>query len=804
MEEGLVPLTLFVYSLFILSSIFEFSSADNDLINSTQSIADGETLVSSGTSFELGFFSPSGSTNRYLGIWYRSFPQIIVWVANRGRPLTDLGGVLIFSSDGNLILLNATKSIIWSSNSSRAIQNSFARLLDSGNLVLGGSSDLNAENSIWQSFDYPSDTLLPGMKLGWNFVSKQNPSLTSWKSPSDPAIGDFTYRLENLGLPQAVLRKGSEKRFRTGPWNGLRFSGVSTLGQVSITNSDELLYMPVSVSYISRIVQTQSGIIEHYVLREGSSEWVVIYRTPSNMCDNYGQCGPNGICRMEGSPTCECLKGFVPKKQSEWDVLIRSSGCVRSTPLNCQNGDGFVELKNVKSPDLLEFLLNKSMNLEECKAECLKNCSCMAFANSDIMDGGSGCLMWFDDLIDIREFSDENSKQNMYIRMPASLLDHKETKKRRVLIIAIISTVLGVLFLCFLRCSRIWWRKKKQEANKEDIELPLFHLHIITTATNDFSSTNMVGKGGFGSVYKGKLSSGQEIAVKRLSKNSGQGIDEFKNEIILISKLQHRNLVKLLGCCLSGEERMLVYEYMPNKSLDHLIFDQNSKVLLTWHKRFEISLGIAKGLLYLHHDSRLRIIHRDLKASNVLLDSQLNPKISDFGIARIFVGDQIEAKTKHVIGTYGYMSPEYAIDGKFSVKSDVFSFGVLMIEIVSGKKNNRYHHPVHYRNLLGHAWMLWNEGKALELVDPCLEDLYIESQVLRCIQIGLLCVQKFPKDRPTMAAVVSMLGNEGVKLGEPKEPGFFMERDSEEMDTISVEKTSHSENAITITLPEAR
>ena len=167
---------------------------------------------------------------------------------------------------------------------------------------------------------------------------------------------------------------------------------------------------------------TQSGVFEYHVLRKGSSEWVVSYRTPSNMCDNYGQCGPNGICRMEGSPTCDCLKGFIPKKQSEWDVLVRSSGCVRSTPLNCHNGDGFVKLKNVKLPDLLEFSLNKSMNLEECKAECLKNCSCMAFANSDIRDGGSGCLMWFDDLIDIREFSEENSEQDMYIRMPASLL----------------------------------------------------------------------------------------------------------------------------------------------------------------------------------------------------------------------------------------------------------------------------------------------------------------------------------------------------------------------------------------------
>ncbi|KAM7504081.1 hypothetical protein LguiB_002985 [Lonicera macranthoides] len=291
---------------------------------------------------------------------------------------------------------------------------------------------------------------------------------------------------------------------------------------------------------------------------------------------------------MQGSPTCECLEGFVPKKQSEWDVLEWSSGCVRSTPLNCQKGDGFVKLKNVKSPDLLSFWLNKSMDLEECKAQCFKNCSCMAFANSDIRDGGSGCLIWFGDLIDIGEFSEESSEQDIYIRMPASVLDHKQTEKRRMLIIAIISTASGILFLCFLNWSRIWWRKKKREASKEDLELPLFNLATMITATSNFSSTNMIGTGGFGSVYKGKLSSGQEIAVKRLSKTSGQGLEEFKNEIILISKLQHRNLVKLLACCFEGEERMLVYEYMPNKSLDHLIFgltfnDPIFLLIIFWH-----------------------------------------------------------------------------------------------------------------------------------------------------------------------------------------------------------------------------
>ncbi|KAF8409421.1 hypothetical protein HHK36_005497 [Tetracentron sinense] len=321
------------------------------------------------------------------------------------------------------------------------------------------------------------------------------------------------------------------------------------------------------------------------------------------------------------------------------------------------------------------------------------------------------------------------------------------------------------------------------------------HLDIdlvtIAAATNNFSYESKIGEGGFGPVYKGVLETEQEIAVKRLSKSSGQGLEEFKNEVILISKLQHRNLVRLLGCCIQGDERMLIYEYMPNKSLDYFIFDHTRRTLLPWQKRFDITMGIARGLLYLHQDSRLRIIHRDLKTSNILLDTEMNPKISDFGIARIFGGDQSEARTKRVIGTYGYMSPEYAIDGKFSVKSDVFSFGVVVLEIVIGKKNRAFNHADHDHNLLGHAWLLWKEDKALELVDEAMKDSYVVSQVKKCIQVGLLCVQKYPEDRPIMSSVVVMLSNESVTLPQPKQPGFFTGRSSTNTYLMSSKENDH-------------
>ncbi|XVE52860.1 hypothetical protein DITRI_Ditri02bG0158300 [Diplodiscus trichospermus] len=282
----------------------------------------------------------------------------------------------------------------------------------------------------------------------------------------------------------------------------------------------------------------------------------------------------------------------------------------------------------------------------------------------------------------------------------------------------------------------------------------------------------MLGQGGFGPVYRGTLRDGKEIAVKRLSRGSGQGLEEFMNEVVVISKLQHRNLVRLLGCSIEEEEKMLVYEYMPNKSLDAFLFDPVKKEVLDWKKRFNVIEGISRGLLYLHRDSKLRIIHRDLKTSNVLLDEELNPKISDFGMARIFGGNENQANTKRVVGTNGYMSPEYAMQGVFSKKSDVFGFGVLLLEIVSGRRNTSFHNHQHSFSLLGYAWKLWKEDKILELVDEGISETSNHKEILRCIHVGLLCVQEFAKDRPTMPNVVSMVNSEIVDLPTPKQPAF--------------------------------
>ncbi|GER27218.1 cysteine-rich receptor-like protein kinase 29 [Striga asiatica] len=351
-------------------------------------------------------------------------------------------------------------------------------------------------------------------------------------------------------------------------------------------------------------------------------------------------------------------------------------------------------------------------------------------------------------------------------------------------IIAVVASVVACFVLAAFAWALLQKRMKLKQENTlfedESIEVESLRYTLATLkdATNDFSEENKLGQGGFGAVYKGILLNGREIAVKRLSRNSGQGDLEFKNEVLLLANLQHRNLVRLVGFCLEGTERILIYEFMENASLDHFIFDQVKRSDLNWEKRYNIIGGVARGLLYLHEDSQLKIIHRDLKPNNILLDGSMNPKIADFGMARLFGQDETHGDTGRIAGTIGYMAPEYAMHGQISTKLDVFSFGVLTLEIISGRRKNYFQRGENVvEDLLSSAWKNWREGTPEEIVDPCLNNSissFVISDMLRCIQIALLCVQENAIDRPTMASVVLMLSSSTLVLAEPSEPAFYM------------------------------
>ncbi|XP_024992042.1 G-type lectin S-receptor-like serine/threonine-protein kinase At4g27290 [Cynara cardunculus var. scolymus] len=802
--EDLFTSLLISTALFLL--LFSPSVAV-DNIAANQVIKDGETIVSAGEMYEMGFFSPANSNNRYLGIWFKKTAMgTVVWVANRDLPISDTSGTFKVSSEGLLLLSYCDDTVIWSSTCSTFVRyiNPVAQLLDTGNFVVKDGNSTDQTDLIWQSFDYPGDTWLPGMKFGKDFVAGVNRNLTSWKSTNDPSVGQYVNYVDTNGYPQMLLRQGLVVRLRVGPWNGMRFSGLpdeipNPIYSIDYAiNQKEIYYKYdlTSSSVVQMVHLTWDGIIEMMHWNNRSQDWFVYATGPVDTCGRYGICGPYGSCDINKNPPCSCMDGFEPKRPDEWSMADWSSGCRFRTPLDCQAPEVFWKIRGMKFPDTRQSWYDHSMTLGECEIACRKNCSCTAYANIDVRRGGSGCLLWFGALMDLKVCGES---QYLYIRMPASLLKDDGltisqsgfNKKIRVLTVTLsISLVLLGMSLAAYVCNKKKKRSStqgrghrvyafdKRDSNvvKEDIELNFISLSKVVKATNNFSIDNKLGQGGFGPVYKGVLESGEEIAVKKLSETSEQGYGEFYNEVVCVARLQHRNLVKLLGYCMDGNERILIYEYLSNKSLDLHLFDETKSSMLEWPLRLDIIRGIAKGILYLHQDSRHRIIHRDLKASNILLDHDMNPKISDFGLAREFGGDQMTAKTKKVVGTHGYISPEYAIHGRFSVKSDVFSFGVLVLEMVSGKKNREFSHEDVNDNLLGHTWRLYTESKYVELMCPSFRNSCIVSEVKRTIHVGLLCVQNLAQDRPTMSYVVRMLSGNSA-LPPPKQPAFFVGED---------------------------
>ncbi|XP_062095696.1 G-type lectin S-receptor-like serine/threonine-protein kinase At1g61490 [Humulus lupulus] len=829
----MAPLTLFL--LFLSSSTYCCSAVSN--LTSSKPLSLKQTLISSNQVFELGFFNPTNSSKQYLGIWYKgdSSPHSVVWVANREDPLslTDTWALLQISSNGNLELLNGTpqnSSVLWSTKVDLSSNSTLAILLDNGNFVL---RDSTSGADLWQSFQHPCDTFLPSSVLGFNLKTGDNYKINSWKAENDPSPGDFTFGIAKKKPPEAVVWIGSAIYARSGPWDKLKFTGVPDMASSykspynlveDVEEGTTYLYFNngFNNSVLSKVLLSPDGMVS-IMLKDKAGYWYANYQG-QNECDQYGICGPFGVCKITDSPMCKCLKGFEPKSVEEWNKGNWSGGCVRQTELLChkksnnnvsenngQKKDEFAKIGQVCVPDFYEYM-EAAPSVDACHTLCLNNCSCIAYS----FISGIGCLVWSDTLVDITEF--ESSGDDLFFRLAHSELlgEGGHSSKTKIIIGLVVAVsagaaLLAVVTFCLHRRkakrkattatnNELIWTSTNLKRGDDQPELHFFELDSVLIATNKFGITNKLGQGGFGPVYKGQLH-GKEVAVKRLSSSSSQGDEEFRNEMILISKLQHRNLVKLIGCCIENEEKLLIYEFMLNKSLDTFIFDDRRRVELDWAVRFNIIDGIARGLVYLHRDSSLRVIHRDLKASNILLDEKMTPKISDFGLARIFEGTLDLANTHRVVGTIGYMSPEYALRGIFSEKSDVFSYGVLLLEIISGKKNTSFKDEDQYQGLIAYSWQLWSEGRGIELVDEALGESYNESEALKCIHIGLLCVQDFATDRPSMAQIASMLSNQIFDQPQPKQPIFTFQASSSSYDPST---QSGSRCSATISVVEPR
>ncbi|KAL6844916.1 hypothetical protein ACP4OV_025575 [Aristida adscensionis] len=814
--------------------------ASDDRLVPGEPLSPGSTIVSDGGAFALGFFSPSNSTpaKLYLGIWYNDIPRrTVVWVANRETPATS-SPTLTLTNTSNLVLSDAGGRVLWTTNIVAGAASSSpppaaaatvtAVLLNNGNLVIRSPTG----TATWQSFEHPADTFLPGMKIGIRYKTRAGERLVSWKGPGDPSPGSFSlggYPSKSL---QLIVSNGTRPFWRSAScWTGSMASGglrqpnTSLITYLAVVSSDDGIY--VTYSSLSdggahtRYVLAGSGQFQLQSWHGGSSAWAVVEDWPASECSRYGHCGPNGYCDGAAAvPTCKCLDGFEPASSEDWSTGRFSRGCRRRRGAAPLCSDGFLALPGMMLPDRSVLVGDRTNS--ECAAECARNCSCVAYAHANLSSstaakgGAARCFMWAGELIDARKMGDATGSDTLYLRVAGvdadahentALTLHRHKGKDQCCedctACSSNKQCTDRHFPCMVEVERrSTFSDQLLEGNPaQDFQLPFVRFEEIAAATHNFSEACKIGQGGFGKVYQA-IVGGEEVAIKRLSKDSDQGTIEFMNEVVLIAKLQHRNLVRLLGYSVEGDEKILIYEYLPNKSLDATLFENSRKLLLDWPTRFNIIKGVARGLLYLHQDSRLTIVHRDLKAANVLLDSEMRPKIADFGMARIFSDSQKRANTHRVVGTYGYMAPEYAMEGVFSIKSDVYSFGVILLEVVTGKKRSSTSNIMDYPNLIIYAWNMWKQGKSEDLADSSIMDTCLLGEISLCVHMALLCVQEDPDDRPSMSHVMYNLENGSTAtLPAPNSPAYFVQRRTEKQIRQDIE---NSINTITLTSIEGR
>ncbi|XP_065039384.1 G-type lectin S-receptor-like serine/threonine-protein kinase At2g19130 [Musa acuminata AAA Group] len=756
-------LALCLSEFFLLFTFSAHTGVADDSLFRGQSLSGGQTMVSKGGKFELGFFAPGISSKYYIGIWYKVSKKTVVWVANREKPVASASSSeLTLTEDGNLVLrLKDSKNQIWSSNSSSSLasNSTVAVLLDDGNLVL---KDNITSDTLWQSFDHPTNTWLPGAKLGFNKLTGQDWFLSSWRNPEDPSPGMFTQEMDPNGTGQLYLLRDRRHRYwASGIWTGEMFTAIPEMklnhlfdfSHVSNVNVNEFSYRVLNTSETDNLMLDFTGEMKRQKWDDEAKEMLQFCSLPWDPCDVDGRCGPFGSCDNFTSPPCHCLQGFNPRSRNEWALGDYTGGCVRRTPLRCGERDGFLELPNTQLP-ASPVRMSTIGGREECRIACLRNCSCTAYAFH------SNCSIWQGDLVNLKYLGSSNGAESgaIYVRVDASELadnDHKNRKKTATIVVGALSGIAAIAVVVLLLALR--YRKGATVGASEGVQGPLiaFDYKLIRKATKGFSEK--LGRGSFGSVFKGELPDSGAIAVKRLE-SVRQGEKQFRMEVSTIGTIHHVNLVRLRGFCCEGDKRLLVYDYMPMGSLESVLF-ADGREALDWKKRYGIALGIARGLAYLHEKCRECIIHCDIKPENILLDMDMCPKIADFGMAKL-LGREFSRVLTTVRGTIGYLAPEWITGSAITPKADVYSFGLMLHEIVSGSRNtetreewNRFYFPLW-------AAIKLQEGDTLCLLDPRLKGKADEEELSRVCRIACWCIQDLECSRPSMGEVVQQL--EGV------------------------------------------
>ncbi|XP_017244903.1 G-type lectin S-receptor-like serine/threonine-protein kinase At2g19130 [Daucus carota subsp. sativus] len=739
-----------------------------DVIGIGQTLSGNQTISSKGETFELGFFTPGQSKKYYIGIWYKNFGnKTVVWVANRNHPVFNpYDSQLKLFPNGNLALLNDSRIQIWSSNSTvKRYNSSVAILLDSGNFVIRDNQD--SSDIIWQSFDYPTDTWLPGGKIGYNFnIKKEKIYLTSWRNAEDPAPGRYSLELNSGALGVQDYKLYGDMTSSSGAWRGLDYElfpdFISNFTYTSDANENVFTYEVAIPKRVTRFMIDTEGKVKQFVCRGDfpACHWDLLWDWPNTKCDVLYFCGTFETCNEGKVFPCDCLPGY----ERVWDGDY--SSCIRKSRLECGVGGGsedtflsiIVQYPSSSSTKYSHFLYVKSD--EECESACLRTCTCTGYYY--VSDGK--CVIMNDEVYNIKLPSVDMYGISYRVRIAKS----GKASKTSVWIVVAASGGFIILLAAVILYILQQWKRKMGIYDGAAEDLMVFKYKYIRKSTKNFSEK--LGEGGFGSVLKGTLPNSKAIAVKML-KNLKQGEKQFRAEVSKIGQIQHINLVRLQGFCIQGEKRLLVFDYMKNGSLENHLFRQNSNVFLDWKARYNIMIGTARGLNYLHEKCRDCIIHCDIKPDNILLDDEYNARIADFGLAKL-LGREFSRVLTTIRGTRGYLAPEWISGEAITVKADVFSYGKLLFEIISGRRNMELLDDGDYFPALIADKISKGEEVLMQFLDHKLEGKADSNEVTRACKVACWCIQDDEKNRPTMGLVIQIL--EGIsEVENPPFPQFL-------------------------------
>ncbi|XP_062181346.1 G-type lectin S-receptor-like serine/threonine-protein kinase At2g19130 [Phragmites australis] len=619
--------------------------------------------------------------------------------------------------------------------------------------------------------------------------------MTSWRALGDPAPGMYTLQLDPAGAPQYVLLwNGTREYWVTGDWNGRFFTGAPEVAASSgnsgysfqFVDNDRESYFTYNFadnSTVYRFVTDVSGQVKGWFWVEATQGWNLVYAEPKARCAVPRGCGAFGVCSEAVSTACNCARGFRPRDAASWSLGDYTGGCVRNTELQCgKNGSGgdssgsnahddrFFRLDDMRLPD--DGRIAGAASSGDCERACLGDCTCSAYAYN------GSCFLWHDDLQNLEDgFGGQAGAGSLYLRLAASDLPSARTHKRRTVEIAVgaLAIVCFVVAASVLVVRTIMARTTKvQGLTTAEGCVTRFKYRDLHSITKNFS--DKLGGGAFGSVFRGQLPDRTAVAVKKLE-GLRQGEKQFRAEVSTLGTIQHVNLIHLLGFCSEGGDRkLLVYEYMPNGSLDRHLFGA-TLYTLSWRARYQIAVGVAKGLAYLHDKCRDCIIHCDVKPENILLDADFAPKVADFGLAKL-VGRDFSRVLTTMRGTIGYLAPEWISGEAITAKADVFSYGMMLFEIVSGRRNVEHGKPesgsessassagdhavteATFFPVLTARRLAEADGDVAALLDTELGGDANVEQVRRVCKVACWCIQHGVDARPTMAEVVQVL--EGV------------------------------------------